>query len=335
MKHSQSISAYLLKFLKRACAVSAFVFPLSASALGIQIMIDGNAVTFIDVQQTAWYAGYVRESAEAGIVNGYEDDSGTPTGIFGPSNSITLAEALKIAVEGAGYDENAYGSTIGSGVNHWASPYISVAMGESFDLMAQHPRVRWNDAATRAEVASFFASAFLLDLENMTDIGSTYQDVSAQTQFGASIEALTRGGVVSGDTDVQGNVTGTFRPTSVINRAEVVKMVIEARSAYGTPGTDRKPVELAETENVVSYSGTRGFLPMVMRIKLGESVTFRNSSTSGMWVASDRSEYPELNSLRSLGQGQQFIFTFNRVGTWGYNNRSQPGQTGTIIVEEN
>ncbi|MBI5794193.1 S-layer homology domain-containing protein [Candidatus Uhrbacteria bacterium] len=309
--------------------------PLVAGAAGIQVMIDGQAVTFVDVSQSAWFATYVQAAAETGIVNGYKDIYGKLTGKFGPQNNITLAEALKITVEGAGYDEQLYGSMVDSGMkNYWASPYVSVAKAEHFVFLPD--RIRLDRPATRAEVASFFTSAFGIHLGDVSPVDSRYTDVKTSTEYATSIEVLSRDGVLSGDTDIQGQATGTFRPTERINRAEVVKMVIEARAQYGQPGTDKRPPEQSETD-IVGYT-SEGFTPAVLHVKPGTTVTFKNDSGEMLWVASNphpaHTGYGGFDAGRTSGQGGVYLFTFNRIGTFSYHNHLRPSLTGTIIVEQ-
>jgi len=311
----------------------AFLLPLSANALGIQVIIKGETVVFRDVPQTAWFATYVQQAAEAGIVNGYEDGQNHYTGRFGPENSVTVAEALKIAVEGAGYDAPLYGAMIDSGVrSHWASPYVSVAKAEGFSVSTRNSHL--DRPATRAEVAEIFTSAFDVDI-NVQNVGNLYRDVPESTTNAASIEALSRDDVVSGDTDVNGQATGTFRPLDPINRAEVVKIVINARMKYGEPGTGKKPAQASDT--IVHYTSAGGFSPSVLRVAKGTSVTFINDTTNPLWVASNphpvHTDYPGFDSLKSLGQGEFYVFTFTRIGSWGYHNHFMPSQGGTIVVQ--
>ncbi|NOS67660.1 MAG: hypothetical protein HOO67_04830, partial [Candidatus Peribacteraceae bacterium] len=309
------------------------LIPLLASAAGIKVIIDGKAIVFTDVQSNTWFAPYVREAAEAGIVTGYKDKFGKLTGKFMPSNDITIAEALKIAVEGAGYDEELYGSIVESGMlNHWASKYFSVAKGEEFDFLKL--RARSDRAATRAEVASMFASAFRSDLSTATTVDTRYTDVSTMTMFASSIEALSRDDILTGDTDIHGQATGTFRPAANINRAEVAKMVIAARAKYGEPGKDRHPTE--SEVSIVTYSA-EGFEPALLRVKSGTSVTFRNMSSGELWVASNphptHTGLSGFDAKSGIGQGESFMFRFTRLGTFGYHNHLDPSRSATIIVE--
>lgn len=203
------------------------------------------AVQFLDVPFDAWFATYVHEAANEGIISGYKDAEGNPTRLYGPGNPITVAETLKIASEGAGYDETAYDSA--NYGNHWAAPYMAVSqnccgIGNGFSLQ------EWNDGdldrpASRVEVAAVFAKAFKVQTQEQEI--HAFNDVSADMyypaadihfNYAAEIDALARDGVISGDTDASGKATGTFRPTSPINRAEVAKMIMKMRAQYGTPG---------------------------------------------------------------------------------------------------
>ena len=314
------------------------LLPLPAAAADIQVVIDGKVVIFTDVPTSMWFVSYVRDAAEAGIVNGYKDKFGNFTGKYGPGNSITVAEALKIAVEGAGYDEETYAMKISSGVNHWASAYVSVAKGEGFDVIAD--RFRLDRPATRAEVAALFTSAFHVNMESIT-VGTRYTDVTASTKFADSIEALSSAEIVMGDTDIHGQATGTFRPTQSINRAEVAKMIMLARAEYGTPGVGRLPEEedggTQTDRNLVAYA-EEGFSPTVLRVKVGTTVRFRNDTTADLRVASDphptHDNLSAFDSVSLLSQGESYSFTFTRLGTFGYHNHQQASHKGTIIVEE-
>jgi plastocyanin len=159
--------------------------------------------------------------------------------------------------------------------------------------------------------------------------------VKAETQYAASIEALSNDEVVMGDTDQQGQAVGTFRPNYTINRAEVAKMIMNARGTYGTPGTDKQPTE--QTGVTVSYTNA-GFSPTVLRVKKGTMVTFKNDSSGKLWVASDphpmHTGLPGFDSNDGIDQSESFSFTFVRLGTFGYHNHLNTTDKATIIVEE-
>ena len=311
-----------------------FLLPTVVNAMGIQVIIDGQTLVFMDVPQSAWYATFVHDAAQAGIVNGYRDDHGNLTGRFGPENSITFAEALKVAVEGAGFDEKLYGSVIDSGIpSHWASAYMSVAKAEDFSIVHTHYRI--DIPATRAQVAELLTGAFGVDVTNVTAVSSRYTDVKTSTDFAASIEALSRDGVVNGDTDLHDQPLHTYRPTDRVNRAEVVKMVMKAREVYGEPGAGQTP-DTQNESSAVSYTAA-GFSPAVLHVNVGTKVTFTNDSGENLWVASNphpsHTDYSGFDSLKALKHGETYTFTFNRLGTFGYHNHLRPQMMGTIVVE--
>ncbi|MSR67816.1 S-layer homology domain-containing protein [Candidatus Peribacteria bacterium] len=207
-----------------------------------------TATIFVDVPSNAWFAVYVQQAADLGIVSGYKDAHGTLTGQYGPGNSITVAETLKIASEGAGYNESAVDVPPGyTELYGWATNYIFTAqnccgIAKGFSLQ------EWNDwsfdqPASRVEVAAVFAKAFKIKITEQnhhafSDVSSDMYYPLADTHFAyaAEVDALARDGVISGDVDAAGNPTGKFRPTDPINRAEVAKMIIRMRATYGTPG---------------------------------------------------------------------------------------------------
>jgi len=319
-------------FFSFATASAALLMPIMANAFGLQVIINGQSVVFMDVSQSAWFSSYVRDAAQAGIVNGYMDAKGHFTGKFGPENNVTMAEALKIAEESAGYDAQAYGAVVDSGVSHWASAYVSVAKAEHFDFL--NSPYRLDRPATRGEVASMFTSAFRVTIP-VSPSGTTFKDVQLSTPYAVSVEALAKDGVVSGDTDPKGLATGTYRPLALINRAEVVKIAMSARTIYGEPGKDRLP-EQPVSNNVVTYANG-SFSPSVLTVTLGTTVTFRNGSLEPIWVASNphptHTDYPGFDSKMNIAAGQDYSFTFTQRGTWGYHNHLNPTAGGTIVVQ--
>lgn len=326
--------------------------PLMTNALGINISASGSVITFTDVQPTAWYATYVHDAAAAAIVNGYLDAQGNATGKFGPSDNVTVAQALKIAIEGAGYNKNEFmmqnpGGNMGGAT--WARPYIAIAMNERFQVLNDNPD--FNAPATRAQVAAIFADAFKVD--RTTPVGNTYSDVSASTTYAGSIDALSRDEVVGGDTNAQGEAVGLFRPTAHINRAETVKMIMQARQAYGEPGTKGFSSNISSSTSMSSYSNapysssasigtatvvyTDGhFSPSTIDVSRGTVVTFKNQGTGTLWISSadvgsQVSTVFDTNSV--IAPGQSSSFTFNQAGNYQYKNSLQTAVTGMVVVE--
>ncbi|MFB6212253.1 MAG: cupredoxin domain-containing protein [Candidatus Magasanikbacteria bacterium] len=117
----------------------------------------------------------------------------------------------------------------------------------------------------------------------------------------------------------------------------------ESQNATGTSAR-------ANQENIVTYT-ENGFSPSSLTIQQGETVTFRNESSSGMWVASavhpthTRYDGTSLNehcteggsnsfdACKGITPGKSWSFTFDKAGEWNYHNHSNASHTGTIVVE--
>lgn len=136
----------------------------------------------------------------------------------------------------------------------------------------------------------------------------------------------TFGGVKSDDKVVKMQV-----PAGSSSVKETVVESTESREA--TKGG----VDQALVGTSVSYKDT-GFSPKVLSVKKGTAVTFTNNSTKGMWVASaphpSHTILPEFDEFKSVSKGEQYTFTFEKVGTWKYHNHVNPSDVGSVVVTE-
>ncbi|MBI5223493.1 hypothetical protein HY990_03650 [Candidatus Micrarchaeota archaeon] len=88
-----------------------------------------------------------------------------------------------------------------------------------------------------------------------------------------------------------------------------------------------------------------GFVPKILNITVGDTVTFINKDDRPHWPASanhpTHAQYPEeggcigskFDSCGPLKSGETFSFTFNQPGLWGYHDHTDSSLTGTVIVE--
>ena len=120
------------------------------------------------------------------------------------------------------------------------------------------------------------------------------------------------------------------------------------------PAAVEQPAEsnLPQTEikNEVIYTDS-GYSPSELTIKVGDTVNFKNESSSGMWVGSAMHPSHIVYSGTSLqehcpdtantsfdqcksGQpGESWSFTFTKKGTWGYHNHGKAMHFGKVVVE--
>lgn len=93
---------------------------------------------------------------------------------------------------------------------------------------------------------------------------------------------------------------------------------------------------ITATEHEVIY-GSMGFVPSNLEIKVGDTVSFKNESGKGMWVASNphpsHSETPEFDAGISVATGNSWSFTFTEKGSFGFHNHLNSSQGGKIIVK--
>ena len=95
----------------------------------------------------------------------------------------------------------------------------------------------------------------------------------------------------------------------------------------------------AQAALTASVSVTAGgtFSPATLTVKKGTKVTWTNSGSAKVWIASDphpvHNGYPGLDSGTDLRTGESFSFTFDKAGSWGYHNHFNPTIKGTVIVE--
>lgn len=114
-----------------------------------------------------------------------------------------------------------------------------------------------------------------------------------------------------------------------------------------TQAANRQPAPSGQTrqsQNTVIY-GDSGFSPAVLNVKKGETVTFQNNTSDGVWVASNphpnHDGYPTtggcvsstFDSCANISSGQSWSFKFDIAGSWGFHNHLNPSEGGRIIVK--
>jgi len=190
----------------------------------VTVTVDGKPVVFEDVPTEAWFAPFVFNVIKAGVLSGYRDAEGNPTGRFGPGNNVTIAELAKIAHRISGVNETMVSDPPKNrrARNAWFSPFIASAEQRDW-VIFQDTAIDPVRPATRSEVLITLLQA--LDVPLAWPSGELFRDVTRRTLFAAAIETAANAGIVSGTTDALGKPTGLFNPASSINRAELAKIV--------------------------------------------------------------------------------------------------------------
>ncbi len=197
----------------------------------------GSQTAARDVPQDAWFAPYIVNVAKYGILSGYKDEKGNSTGVFGPSNDVTVAELAKVAHKIAGISSDAFNNKDPQNARAqqaWFSPFIASAESRGW--------VIFNDAginptrpATRGEVLVTLLQA--LDKPLAWQKGTLFTDVTARTLYAGAIETAATAKVVEGRKDDKGNDLRLFGPTDAINRAELAKILSRMIDVYKVGGS--------------------------------------------------------------------------------------------------
>ncbi len=199
----------------------------------VTFRLNGVPYALNDVPLVAWFAPYVRDMADRGIVTGYKDATGRPTGFFSPEKNVTLEELAKMAVEAARIDRTACPAVPKNpqATQSWSAQYVSCAESNAFAVYADGT-VDLHRAATRNEVVMTALQAFGRPIAELGQTEKLFTDVSPSTLFSGAIKTAVADGIVSGYVDAKGALTGTFGPDNPINRAEVSKVLSIAIQVY-------------------------------------------------------------------------------------------------------
>ncbi len=121
-----------------------------------------------------------------------------------------------------------------------------------------------------------------------------------------------------------------------------------ATPSQSTTNIEQSPPGAPKIETVTVTYGDDGFSPKEVTVVKGSTVNFVNKSQMPLWVASDphpeHTDYPEFDVVYGRdnypSMGEDFSFTFDKVGTWKYHSHTASGDgtdtavhPGVIIVK--
>jgi hypothetical protein len=193
----------------------------------VTVSIGDERITFTDVPLDTWFATFVNTAIRTGIMSGYKNTEGGYSGLFGPGDSVTVAQLAKVAHKLTGIDEND-ARTLPENLrarDTWFADFFASAERRHW-VAFRNPRENPEREATRSEVVCTLLQT--LDIPRIWPTGVRFTDVSATTPYADCIETAAKDGLVTGDV-----VAGTFGPDRPVNRAELSKMLVTAMEIYG------------------------------------------------------------------------------------------------------
>lgn len=227
------------------------------------------SAAFSDVPEGAWYTQAVAEMESSGLLSGY------PDGTFGPSEPISAAQFVSIAVRCAGLSP-AFGQT-----GHWASGSLQAALqagwydwdelpptGEGFDQpISRQLAVKILMRALLPEIRGDYNTESRKIRDFSTLDGRYYEPVLAAYAAGL----------------VQGDDQGRFHPTRGLSRAEACILFQNARKLSGTgERPPEAPTASVAVRGGVSENGWLQVLGAQLCNEAGEPVVLRGMSTHGL-----------------------------------------------------
>ncbi len=215
LNFNMGISTTLRNLRKSVAGLSVVAIVASLFATSVSAATTGNI--FTDVSPEAWFAPYVNQLAEAGVIDTTKDT-------YRPSELVNRAEMAKFAVAAAGITmEKATEAPFKDvSLGQWYTDPIYTAAKNGIVSNNKKDGVatgmyRPSDSLNRAEAAKIIVNAF--QFAEDTTGAPHFPDVKSSDWFYLYVETAFNAGIINGYPD------GTFGPAKNINRAEVAKML--------------------------------------------------------------------------------------------------------------
>ncbi len=183
--------------------------------------IGGEPPDFRDISDQ-WFARYVRALAAIGVVRGYTDASGKPTGYFKPGNPITYGELAKVALLAAGFAPPTSGLDA-RWKDHWAQPYFTLARQRGFSLTKS--TFDPDRPIPRDQAVQLILEVFGTVPDPLPEGPLPFHDLPRDHPYAAALLTAARLGMLSGDLNENGTPKGTVRPDDPLSRAEAAKII--------------------------------------------------------------------------------------------------------------
>ena len=278
---------------------------------------------FDDVGEDAWYYADVMNAAETGLVNGKSD------GIFAPDDSMTYAEAVKLAAcMRQLYVDKAVTLTNG---DPWYQTYADYALENGIIEDEDYP---WNEPVIRAQYMALFAHALpeeaYAPINEIAD--GSLPDVNADDMFAPEIYLLARAGIVQGDE------RHYCKPDDEIRRCEVAAILTrmmdpEARVAFTVQKTAKPYEYVGKWDDAASQRAHLTILPGEIYGNYDVKIHWAESAFSAAeWTMT--AVYDETEGKLCYENGKMAIVTSGEDGTAAEEERWNDAE-GFFLIGEN
>lgn len=199
--------------------VLAFVLTLSLLPLSAFALDWRDPVEFTDVPDSHWARYDIDMTYRRGLMNG------TGGGLFSPGDTLTVAQAIAVAVRTRTYYTEHTLLTLDQSGEHWYDSAVEAAIQAKIITANQFDS--YDQPATRAELAGILGRALPADGYKAINNITSLPDVDASTPYSAEIFKLYNAGVFTGSDGY-----GTFHPDRDITRAELAALLYRLSGDY-------------------------------------------------------------------------------------------------------
>jgi hypothetical protein len=218
---------------------------LTAAMVASAVAPAVSAASFPDVKDDNFYASYVNQLADAGIIEGM------PNGTFGLREKVTRAQAAKMVSLIRGLDTANAPAASFEDVKQdaWYADYINALYAEKLVDGVSETEFAPNGTLTRAQFAKLVVDAYGLELKPETT--TPFTDVKEDVWYTDYVKTLYANKLINGKTAT------TFEPNSTIDRADFAKLLVDADLEFGfTLGVAKVTGVTATNPTTLTFAGT-------------------------------------------------------------------------------
>jgi len=195
------------KIIRRSAAV------LTAVLFALPVCAADYRDQFTDVAKTAWYYNDVADAYANGLISGKSDTE------FKPDGTLTVAEAVKLAVVCHQTLVSGKVSPLSPSGENWYDPYVTYAKDNGIVTEDED----YTAPATRGKIAVLFSRAMISSGTDCPEVNpiafGNLSDVDVSAWYSGAVYRLYRWGILTGD--------GTsVKPESPVKRSEISAVVM-------------------------------------------------------------------------------------------------------------
>ena len=194
-------------------------------------VVNKDAMPFTDVTSSDWFYSEVANSYKLGFVEG------TTATTFEPNGSVTIAEAITLAVR-LNYIYNGKELPKAATEGDWFKPFVDAAIRASIIKANQY--AEYDVPAPRKQVAAIMAKALPNDFYAKMNMFTEVPDLDKKDATYSAVLKLYNAGIVIGSDEKY-----NFLPESDITRAEIAAIV----NRIAEPANRKRVVTEAEIES--------------------------------------------------------------------------------------